>query len=136
VPPFYKLDGKIAVPVDNLEHQEWMLRDPDHGRKSVQRDLFEGDILVSTVFLMGINHNFNYNDDNQIPLLFETMILGGPLDGYQTRHSTWEEAEAGHLVALEELYERCPGIRDFRVPDPPTPPEPVYPTRFERILKS
>ena len=136
MPHFYKLEGKIAVPVDTVEHHEWMLQDPDRGHKVVKRDNFEGDVLVSTVFLMGINHNHLGYANGSAPLLFETMILGGPLDGYQVRYSTWDQAEAGHLVALEVLYEKYPSFRMARIPDPPPPPDPVYPTRFERILKS
>jgi hypothetical protein len=33
-------------------------------------------------------------------MVFETMIFGGPDDGYQRRYATWKEAEAGHKEAL------------------------------------
>ena len=52
-------------------------------------------VHVSTVFL-GLDHQ--YGDGP--PLLFETMIFGGDLDGWQDRYSTWEEAEAGHAKAV------------------------------------
>ena len=52
-------------------------------------------VRVSTVFL-GIDHSFG---DGGPPLLFETMIFGGDHDEYCERHSTWEEAEAGHAKA-------------------------------------
>lgn len=55
-----------------------------------------GNIRVSTVFL-GLDHNFSPLGP---PLLFETMIFGGPHDQYQDRYSTWEEAEQGHLRAV------------------------------------
>jgi hypothetical protein len=64
-----------------------------------------GDVEVSTVFL-GIDHNFW---DVGPPLLFETMIFGGPLDQEQWRYSTWEEAEAGHQAACA-LIEIGPAI--------------------------
>jgi hypothetical protein len=44
------------------------------------------DIEISTVFL-GMDHNFSDEGD---PLLFETMIFGGPRDQYQERYCTWE----------------------------------------------
>lgn len=52
---------------------------------------------VSTVFL-GIDHNF-FGDGP--PLLFETMVFGGPEDGWTNRYPTYDEAEAGHMEACE-----------------------------------
>ncbi len=49
---------------------------------------------VSTVFL-GMNHN--YGDGP--PLLFETMIFGGPENDYTDRCTTWAEAEEMHKRA-------------------------------------
>ena len=37
------------------------------------------------------------------PLLFETMVFGGPLDGEQAWYSTWEEAAAGHAELVEKI---------------------------------
>ena len=53
------------------------------------------DVKVSTVFL-GINHNFGSGS----PILFETMIFGGPHDSFTERYHTWDEAEAGHARAV------------------------------------
>jgi len=53
-----------------------------------------GDIEISTVFL-GLNHNYYKSDP---PIVFETMVFGGPLDGEQERYSTWEEAAIGHQI--------------------------------------
>lgn len=55
-------------------------------------------VLVSTVFI-GINHRFLGNGP---PLLFETMIFGGPLDQDQWRYSSWDDAEAGHHAAVSK----------------------------------
>src|SRR5262245_20975461 len=54
---------------------------------------------ISTVFL-GLDHQFT----NGPPLLFETMVFGGPLDGEQNRYSTWDDAVRGHahMVKLVE----------------------------------
>lgn len=56
-----------------------------------------GDVRISTVFL-GLDHSFGVGDG---PLLFETMIFGGPEDGYCERYATWADAEAGHTKAVE-----------------------------------
>lgn len=56
---------------------------------------------VSTVWL-GNNMRF-YGDGD--PLVFESMVFGGPLDGETVRYSYWHDATAGHaeLVRLTEL---------------------------------
>ena len=60
---------------------------------------------VSTVFL-GIDHNFGFKGP---PILFETMVFGGPYNEYMERYCTWAEAEEGHahvvkLITTEILY--------------------------------
>ena len=120
---FYKLNGKVAVPIDTDEYIRWLIDDPDHGRRVVAFNEFNNrEVRVSTVFILGINHAFGEGD----PLLFETMIFEGTMDGYQVRYLTWEQAEAGHAAALEELFKQMPEIR---------PPIEGYATRFERILR-
>ncbi len=89
----YKLEGHEVVPVDDLlEWGSWF----ETANRHVGLDIF-GDVRVSTVFL-GLDHNFG----NGEPLLFETMVFGGPLDGEQERYCTWDEAEAGHKVMVEK----------------------------------
>jgi hypothetical protein len=60
----------------------------------------EDDVTISTVF-MGINHQFGDGP----PLIFETMIFGGPLDDYCWRYSTEAEALAGHQGAIVQHRE-------------------------------
>lgn len=57
---------------------------------------------VSTVFL-GLDHGWSMVP--QPPVLFETMIFGGPLDDEQWRYCTKEEAIQGHrrAVAMAKL---------------------------------
>ena len=59
---------------------------------------------VSTVFL-GLDHRF-WGEGQ--PILFETMIFGGPFNDnqtmycdYQERYCTWGQAETGHEAALK-----------------------------------
>lgn len=47
-------------------------------------------------FFLGIDHNWGVGP----PLLFETMVFGGWLDGEQERCSTWDEAEAQHKTMV------------------------------------
>lgn len=68
-------------------------------------------VLVSTVWL-GMDHNFSavWNDDSP-PLIFETMVFGGPWDedGDQERYATSAAARAGHDRALALVRDRLPG---------------------------
>jgi hypothetical protein len=57
-----------------------------------------GDVEVSTIFL-GIDHRHG----GDIPVLFETLISNGPLDGDMDRYHTYEEAEEGHLRMVERV---------------------------------
>lgn len=54
-----------------------------------------GRIRVSTVFL-ALNHAYFGGP----PVLWETMIFGGPHDGYQERYKSRTDAEAGHARAV------------------------------------
>ena len=56
------------------------------------------EIRISTVFL-GLDHSFGEGK----PLLFETMVFGGKLDGEMDRYGTWEEAEQGHKNMVEKV---------------------------------
>lgn len=77
---------------DLFKWGEWM----QTAGRAVAKTRFEGDVEVSTIFL-GLDHNFWGEGP---PILFETMIFGGEHDQYQERYATWEEAEAGHEIAV------------------------------------
>lgn len=89
----YRLEGKTPI-LCSLD--EWATALTIKGN-AVEKTRI-GDVYVSTVFL-GIDHSFT---DDGPPILFETMIFGGPNDQWQERYFTWDEALAGHnrVVAL------------------------------------
>ena len=60
-------------------------------------------VVVSTVFL-GLDDASGPGR----PLLFETMIFGGPHDQDRARYSTWAEATAGHAVMCAKAFPRPP----------------------------
>jgi hypothetical protein len=62
---------------------------------------------VSTVFL-GLDHNWN-PDINAAPLVYETMVFGGPGDGEQARYHSREAALAGHAEMCRRWLGREPG---------------------------
>ena len=92
-PSMYTLDS-TGTPVPSEDAREWG-RWMEGGNRIIQRTELESGVRVSTVFL-GIDHNFFGGE----PLLFETMIFGGPLDEYQWRYSTRQEALKGHDEAV------------------------------------
>lgn len=86
----YILDGHKPVPEPDLH--KWGTWLEGFNRKVARTELLDGSV-VSTVFL-GLDHNFEPGHRRKI--LFETMIFGGPQDGYQERCSTWIQAEKMH----------------------------------------
>ena len=56
---------------------------------------------VSTVF-MGIDMGYGMLDGS-VPILFETMVFGGPLDSSIGRYATLEEARRGHAEWVKLL---------------------------------
>ena len=64
-----------------------------------------GELRISTVFL-GIDHAFGDGP----PMLFETMVFGGALDGEQDRCSTWDGAEKMHALMCERVARETEAI--------------------------
>jgi hypothetical protein len=89
---WYKLDGHTPVPCESID--EANIRKNDEWRVD-QTHLRTGE-FISTVFL-GLDHSW---EPTGPPILFETMIFRGPLDQWQERYCTWDEAEIGHEVAV------------------------------------
>lgn len=87
----YILKDKVPVAasegvyLDRSKEENWV----------VKKTEIDKAVVVSTVFL-GIDHSIF---GGAAPLLFETMIFGGPLNEYLTRCATWEEAETMHEKA-------------------------------------
>jgi hypothetical protein len=97
---YWILRGHQPVPAKDV--LEWGEFFEDMTKRRVAEDTIEqpgsDPVRVSTVFL-GIDHNWS---DNGLPLLFESMVFGGPLNELMVRYSTWNEAIAGHAVLLDE----------------------------------
>lgn len=97
-PSLWILENKVPKPVDDFE--VWCRWAEDRRNVRVALDCIErtdaDPVRVSTVFV-GIDLSF-YGP----PLLFESMVFGGPLDLEQHRYCTWEEAERGHKHLLAE----------------------------------
>jgi hypothetical protein len=89
----YILEGHKVKKVDLLTWAKWYETTERH-----VADEKVGDVRISTVFL-GLDHSFG----NGPPLIFETLVFGGPLDQEMDRYTTWEEAEKGHKTMVERI---------------------------------
>lgn len=90
----YILNGKTPVPChDLLAWASWF----ETADRTVAQETI-GESKVSTVFL-GLDHAFG----GAAPVLFETMVFGGPLSDETDRYSTWDEAESGHKKMVERV---------------------------------
>jgi len=83
--------------------EEWLLwqRNYPDGRRIGYTEV--GEASVSTVFL-SLDHAY----PGMPPVLFETMVFNGPLDGEMERYRTIQEAEAGHEQMVQRVKEGTP----------------------------
>jgi len=92
---WYILDeNNKPVSKPTLEVSDWL---EENQEKRVVKQDHVGDVFISTVFL-GLDHS--WPRDNNIPLLWETMIFGGEHDQYMDRYTSYEDAVEGHQKAL------------------------------------
>ena len=92
---YYKLFNKEAVLCSDKEPTDWSMES-----RRVALTKIQAGVEVSTVFLL-IDHSF----DDGLPLLFETMVFGGELDGELDRYGTWDEAVDGHNAMVKRVQE-------------------------------
>ena len=71
-------------------------------RTEIPYGLEQRTVVVSTVWL-GLDHNWFPGGP---PLIFETMVFGGPADEEMHRYATEEEARLGHSGVVEMTYLR------------------------------
>lgn len=89
-------NGKTPVPVPMLDAARYFDKNDD--KRRVAMTTIPGG-FVSTVFLI-FDHSYSRIGP---PVLFETMVFGGPEDGLQLRHHTYDEASAGHAFVVYQL---------------------------------
>ncbi len=90
-------DDNVPQPTDLMSWASWM----EEADRTVEKTKFistAGEVEVSTVFV-GVDLNWGEGP----PVLFETLIFEGPLDGKMWCYSTWDEAVAGHKAVVAEL---------------------------------
>lgn len=101
---YYKLDeNKNVVPCSLEEWANFI-----EGRLPTNYFHVGNEIInekrISTIFL-GLCHN--YDPFSHVPIVFETMVFDNRRGIYQTRYSTWQEAEEGHKRAIQWVKDGC-----------------------------
>lgn len=97
---YYTLNehGEPVADPDLTAWGKWM----EAADRRVARDTIVDDdqaVVVSTVFL-GLDHNF----DGGPPVLWETMVFGGPMDQHMDRCAgSREQAEAMHATMMQAV---------------------------------
>jgi hypothetical protein len=92
----YRLEGHEVVPCPDID--QWV---KEFRKNRDVRKTQVGDVLVSTVFL-GVDRGWG---GPGAPVVFETMVFGGPLDREQSRYCSWCEAEEGHADTVLRVKE-------------------------------
>lgn len=96
---YYILDAEHqAAKVDLHVWAHWFENDAN---RRVAYTEINSEVTVSTVFL-GLDHNFGGGP----PVLFETMIFGGPKDEEMWRYSTWDDAITNHEMIVKKMRSR------------------------------
>jgi len=110
-PHYYVLNAAgEPEPASVLEWGKWLEEASTDRTRVIAQDKDEsqdGEIMVSTVFI-GLDYNFLGEGP---PILWETMILGGPLHGYQERYSSRGAALAGHQEACDLMRKAAKRIK-------------------------
>jgi len=96
------IDGNPLHEPDLMLWATWM----EFADRRVAFDNLAEGVDVSTVFL-GLDHNWGHHD---LPILFETMVFGGEMDGECERYSVRQEALDGHAVIVQ-LARAMIGVR-------------------------
>lgn len=95
---YYILENGQPKPVSDIaEWCRWF--EANATARHVADDEPAPGVRVSTVFL-GLDHN-PFADGP--PLIFETLVFGGPLDDEMDRYSTTEQAIDGHNAMCERV---------------------------------
>jgi hypothetical protein len=91
-------DGRPLPCPDVAAWAAWAFEPDALRRRRVAYTYIRKSVSVSTVFL-GFDHAFSFEPETP-PVLWETMIFGGPHDRYQERYTSREDALAGHACAV------------------------------------
>ena len=96
---YYKLEGQTPVAVESfMKWSLWLM--------SAQTTVMINELknsIISTRFV-GIDLNPGSCNSNSQPMVFETLVIGGALDGKKNIYPTWDEAIQGHLKIASQVF--------------------------------
>ena len=104
---YYILDdeGNVIKVPDVETWGLWFDAASRSGARTIARDKDEGpdgrEIFISTVFL-GLDHRLTGDGP---PLLWETLVFGGPLEGEMVRYDSREAALEGHQAMCRRVHQ-------------------------------
>ncbi|MEH1772433.1 hypothetical protein [Nostoc sp.] len=96
---YYKLEGQTPVAVDSFI--EWSLWIMSASTTVMINEL--KDSIISTRFV-GIDLNPGSSNSLSQPMVFETLVMGGAMDGKKNFYPTWDEAIQGHLKICTQVF--------------------------------
>ncbi|MEH1796438.1 hypothetical protein [Nostoc sp.] len=100
---YYKLEGQTPVAVESfMEWSLWII--------SAQTTVMINELrqsIISTRFV-GIDLNPGSSNSNSQPMVFETLVMGGELDGKRNFYPTWDEVIEGHLKICTQVFKLSP----------------------------
>ncbi|MHC5757056.1 hypothetical protein [Nostoc sp.] len=96
---YYKLEGQTPVAVDSFI--EWSLWIMSASTTVMINEL--KDSIISTRFV-GIDLNPGSSNSLSQPMVFETLVMGGAMDGKRNFYPTWDEAIQGHLKICTQVF--------------------------------
>ena len=103
---YYKLEGQTPVAVESfIKWNSWMASATFAETTVMYNEL--GDSIISTRFV-GIDLNPGSSNSNSQPMVFETLVMGGALDGKKNLYPTWDEAIKGHLKICTQVFKLTP----------------------------
>lgn len=101
---YYKLDeSKNVLPSSLKEYEEFKQGEFPTAHFHVGDNWVNDSTRVSTVFI-GIDHSFI---PHAVPVVFETIVFKTDSVIYQRRYSTYIDAEAGHIEAVQWVKDGC-----------------------------
>ncbi|MEH2032236.1 MAG: hypothetical protein V7K67_21740 [Nostoc sp.] len=92
---YYKLQGQSPIIAESF--LDWCLWMASADTRVMVNDIYN--VNISTVFV-GINLDPQQSGE---PMIFETLVMGGVLDGKRNHWSTWEQAMQGHLKICAQI---------------------------------
>ncbi|MEH2242364.1 hypothetical protein [Nostoc sp.] len=99
---YYKLEGQTVVAAESsTDWNLWMER-ATFAETTVMYNDFN-DCLISTKFV-GIDLNPGSCNSGSMPMVFETLVMGGALDGKRNFYPTWDDAIQGHLKICISVF--------------------------------